>query len=59
MNQFNDIKIAFMRRVWINLSTVDEKRSYYSESKVILTAGRFMGEKGFDLLLGAAGSGNV
>ena len=39
---------------WINNSMINETREYDLKSKMILTAGRFMKEKGFDLLVQVA-----
>lgn len=46
-------KITFIYN-WISDSIIDEYRKYNLESKIILTAGRFTKEKGYDLLLQVA-----
>lgn len=51
--QVKDSKITNIYN-WINEDIINEKRIYNSESKIILTAGRFTKEKGFDLLLQVA-----
>ena len=68
MSQYNDIEIRIIRKIAsifcnkvivltkrsMDDSIIDEYRKYNLESKIILTAGRFTKEKGYDLLLQVA-----
>lgn len=53
MFRISDKRITYIYN-WINDSMIDTARVYDIESKIIVTAGRFTREKGYDLLLKVA-----